>query len=84
MAKVICNNQSFKQDDDDTLVMTSVKAGIPISCLSGECGSCKIKVLSGAENLFDKTEEEERFNLASDERLSCQTKIKEGEVTITF
>ncbi|WP_040480955.1 2Fe-2S iron-sulfur cluster-binding protein [Mariniradius saccharolyticus] len=52
----------------------------------GRCITCKIIVLSGMENLSPLTEPEEIYRdlgkLKPNERLSCQAKIMDGELTV--
>ncbi|PRY89590.1 2Fe-2S iron-sulfur cluster-binding protein [Mongoliibacter ruber] len=52
----------------------------------GRCTTCKMIVVEGAENLSAQTEREEFFRskgrLNNSERLSCQAKLKKGEITI--
>ncbi|MFI2829091.1 2Fe-2S iron-sulfur cluster-binding protein [Klebsiella aerogenes] len=50
-------------------------------CKTGNCGLCRVKVLSGMENITDKTLKEKRlFKLLGIEdqtvRLACQCKIR--------
>jgi 2Fe-2S ferredoxin len=51
----------------------------------GVCGRCRIRVVAGAENLASPTEQEEllaeKYGLASDERISCQAKVR-GNVVV--
>jgi ferredoxin len=66
---------------------------LPHGCLAGSCGSCKIEVLSGAENLAPPSAIESntlasiKENLGPDKmagriiRLSCRAKVK-GDVSI--
>ncbi|GHB42227.1 2Fe-2S iron-sulfur cluster-binding protein [Mongoliitalea lutea] len=52
----------------------------------GRCTSCKMIVIKGGENLDELTDREEFFKskgrLKTNERLTCQTKIKQGELLI--
>lgn len=53
--------------------------GIPFGCESGICSTCLIRIKSGAENLSERTDQEE-FTLeargaAENERLACQCHI---------
>lgn len=51
----------------------------------GRCTTCRIEVLSGAENLTPDTEAELRYRRAGrllpHERLTCQARLSEGQVT---
>lgn len=55
-------------------------------CKTGNCGICRVRVLSGMENITDKTAKENRlFDVLGvknhDVRLACQCKIT-GDVTL--
>ena len=54
--------------------------GIAFSCSSGVCGTCKIKINEGNENINEKTEEEEDYPLREDERLACQCEKISGDI----
>lgn len=57
--------------------------GIPFGCRSGVCGTCKIEVVEGSENLNELTSyEEEMGDRDKTHRLACQCVIKKGEITI--
>lgn len=58
--------------------------GVPFGCRSGLCGTCKIDIVEGEENLSELTEEEVAMDRDRKHRLACQAKIKEGTVTIKF
>ena len=64
------------------LVEGGMKLGIPFSCVSGSCGTCKTKILKGMQNLSELSEEEEDYGLAEGYRLICQCKIIGDEVVL--
>ncbi len=51
----------------------------------GRCTTCRVQVLSGAENLAPLTAAEERYRAAGrllpTERLTCQARLPAGEAT---
>ncbi|MBC6606814.1 (2Fe-2S)-binding protein [Hymenobacter sp. BT188] len=51
----------------------------------GRCTTCRLEVLSGAKNLTPDTDAELRYRRAGrllpHERLTCQTRLLEGELT---
>lgn len=58
-------------------------APIPLSCRSASCGTCRIHVLEGAEELLPPAEDEldllDVFNLTPPGvRLACQAKLRPG------
>jgi 2Fe-2S ferredoxin len=52
----------------------------------GRCTTCKAVILKGAENLIPKSPVELKYEgqnqLASNERLCCQTKLIQGELEV--
>ncbi|MGA8163592.1 MAG: 2Fe-2S iron-sulfur cluster-binding protein [Waddliaceae bacterium] len=72
--------------DGSPIAEVCEEAGVPFACTEGVCGTCVIEVKEGKENLSTPTQEEEDFlgEGTCDERLACQCKIKQGEVTISF
>ena len=78
--------------DNETLLDVARRAGVPLgnSCGGvGICARCKVRVVSGAENLSAPTSMEVRFGtargFAEDERMACQAVVGgECEVTTTY
>ena len=75
--------------DDETLLDVARRAGAPLgnSCGGvGVCARCRVRVLSGAENLSPPTSVEVRFGtargFAADERMACQAVVT-GDCTVT-
>lgn len=63
-------------------------ASLPFGCRSGSCGTCRLNVIEGMENLNPMTDREKDLfeNLTevdSQERLGCQIEIN-GDVKISF
>lgn len=54
--------------------------GVSFSCSNGVCGTCKIKITKGMENINEKTEEEEDYPLQESERLACQCQKLTGDI----
>jgi len=52
----------------------------------GRCTTCKAVILKGGENLIPKSPAEVRYEsqnlLASNERLCCQARLKEGDLEV--
>lgn len=84
MAKLIIENTTYEVPDGSPIVEACENAGIPFSCNSGECATCQIEVLEGAENLNELNQEEKVLGLDRKHRLSCQCKILGGVVKITY
>ena len=78
--------------DDESVLDVARRAGVPLgnSCGGvGVCTRCKVRVLSGAENLSPPTTLEVRFGtsrgFAADERMACQAVVQgQCEVTTTY
>ncbi|HLD00258.1 MAG TPA: 2Fe-2S iron-sulfur cluster-binding protein [Candidatus Nanoarchaeia archaeon] len=84
MAKITAENSSIEVADGAMLWQSCEELGVPFGCRSGNCGTCRIKVLQGMENLGSRNEQEEKMFLEADERLACQCRIKQGEIKIKF
>ena len=72
---------------DESLLDVARRASAPLgnSCGGvGVCGRCKVRVLSGSENLSAPTSIETRFSkdFAEDERMACQAVVK-GDCAVT-
>jgi len=83
MAKLIIGEKIFDIEDGSSISEICRKQGIPFNCNTGVCGSCRIKILEGAENLSDLQEEELEIGLDLNNRLSCMCTIKNGTVKIS-
>jgi len=88
MAKLILTNDGQEeelQDGSEIKDACEEKFNIPFGCKDGICGTCRIKVDEGNENLTDKNEkEEDMFPEEPDVRLACQCRIKSGTVKIDY
>lgn len=56
---------------------------LPFGCENGICGTCLVSIKEGAENLSEKTDQEEEtlevLLAYEDQRLACQCKVQ-GDV----
>ena len=85
MAKVRTGNQESVVKDGESIIDACEQMGVPFACKDGVCGTCRIDILSGAENLTDLTEQEKAMGGCDrDHRLACQCRIKKGEIKIQF
>src|SRR5690606_21364619 len=87
--------KEIEVEEGKTLYDELEKRGVvlPHGCLAGSCGSCKVEVLAGAQNLAPPSAIEANTlasiteNLGAEKvagktiRLSCRAKVK-GDVTI--
>ena len=82
MAKLIIESDEFEITDGSSLQDKCEDWGIPFGCTEGICGTCRVVVNEGAENLTPKTQEEQDAGLAENERFACQCKLNKGTVKI--
>jgi len=78
----------FQEGDDINVLRVSIRndCGIPWQCASGLCGTDRIRVVDGAENLeAPRRREQDRLGPLLDEgvRLACQT-YANGDVTVVW
>jgi adenylate cyclase len=84
--------KSAEAKANETILDAGRRAGVPIgnSCGAvGVCARCRVKIVSGSENLTPPTEIEgrvaERRKLDPDERLACQAVVNgDCKVTTTY
>ena len=76
--------ESIDVSSDEDLVDAGEKLGVAFGCIDGRCGSCRVEVVEGMENLSELTQNELDIGMTKDEpyRLMCQCKIKQGLVKI--
>jgi len=84
MAKIKTDNEEIEVKDGESMIEACEKLGVPFGCYEGICGSCRIEVIGGAENLSELTEQEKMLGMDANTRLACQCKIKKGEIKIKF
>jgi ferredoxin len=80
---------TFPEGDDVNMLRVAIRneCGVPFRCASGNCGTDRVQVVSGAENLSPvRKRERERLGnelLADGWRLACQTYAM-GDVCVTW
>tara|TARA_Y100000310_G_C20575834_1_gene760358 strand:- start:21 stop:290 length:270 start_codon:yes stop_codon:yes gene_type:complete len=75
--------KEVKDNDNFDLIDQAEELGVAFGCQDGRCGSCRVEVTEGMENLSKRTQNE--IDLLDDDpvhRLVCQCKIKSGTVKI--
>lgn len=82
MAKVVMGDEEREVKDGENITEAVEDMGIPIGCSNGTCQVCVCNVEKGAENLSEKTEQENDADLEDNQRLACQCRIKKGEVVL--
>jgi 2Fe-2S ferredoxin len=73
--------------DNESILDVARRAGAPLgnSCGGvGVCARCRVRIVSGAENLTPRTSVESRFSrdFADDERMACQAVVT-GDCSVT-
>ncbi|GIU69458.1 MAG: ferredoxin IV [Candidatus Woesearchaeota archaeon] len=84
MAILKTDTKEVELPDGSPTMNAAEELGVPFGCRQGVCGTCKVEVVEGMENLEPKTEREIELNLSPNERSMCQCKIKSGVVKIRF
>lgn len=88
MAKIFFEDldEEIEVPDSSPLWEPCENMGVPFSCKDGTCGTCKIRVNEGMENLSPYNDKEK--NLLGEQmgtvRLACQLKINGGRISITY
>jgi len=79
--------RSFEVSTGTTVLVSAIQNGLRLrhDCTEAICGTDRVKILSGKEQLSEKTENEEltleMMNAGPDERLGCVARIL-GDVTV--
>jgi 2Fe-2S ferredoxin len=79
--------QCFEVAAGTTLLVAAIQNGLQLrhDCTEAICGTDRVKILSGNENLSEKTENEEltleMMNAGPNERLGCVARVL-GNVTV--
>jgi ferredoxin len=83
------SGKTIEVDKDANLLRTSIRyeGSVPFKCGGGLCGTCKVRIVEGSENLskimkkeIDRLGEEK---ISQGYRLACQTFIT-GDVTLAW
>lgn len=78
----------FPDGDEVNLLRVAIRndCGIPFKCASGNCGTDRVRVIEGADNLIPpRRRERERLGELAEQgyRLACQTYVG-GDVTVEW
>jgi ferredoxin len=83
MAVIKTSQEQVEVPDGSRVKPAAEKLGIPFGCRQGICGTCKIEVLEGSENLDELNEQEEAMgDRDRTHRLACQCSILKGTIKI--
>ncbi|MFA6972175.1 MAG: 2Fe-2S iron-sulfur cluster binding domain-containing protein [Gallionella sp.] len=67
-------------------ISEKVGAGITYGCREGECGTCMMRVVSGMENMSERSVLEDKVlqeNMAGrNNRLACQAQVLGGNIVV--
>jgi len=81
------SGQCYEVEKGTTILVSAIRNGlhIPHDCTEAICGTDRVKILSGQQNLSAKSENEEltltMLNAGPDDRLGCVAQIL-GDVTV--
>jgi ferredoxin len=84
MAILKDDEKEIEVTDGDFVIDAAEELGVAFGCQDGRCGSCRVEIVNGMENLTELTQNEIDAGLTKDEqyRFMCQCKIKSGLVHI--
>ncbi|MBI3759729.1 MAG: 2Fe-2S iron-sulfur cluster binding domain-containing protein [Deltaproteobacteria bacterium] len=67
-------------------ISEKVGAGITYGCREGECGTCMMRIVSGMENMSERSVLEDKVlqeNMAGrNNRLACQAQVLGGDIVV--
>lgn len=67
-------------------ISEKVGAGISYGCREGECGTCMMRVVTGMENMSERSVLEDKVlqeNMAGrNNRLACQAQVLGGDIVV--
>ena len=67
-------------------ISEKIGAGITYGCREGECGTCTVRIVSGMENMSERSVLEDKVlqeNMAGrNDRLACQAQVLGGEISV--
>lgn len=81
------SGQTYDVKDGTTILVAAIQNGLKLrhDCTEGICGTDRVRVVAGQENLTEKTQNEEltleMMNATEEERLACVARIL-GDVTL--
>ena len=84
MATIIHDFKEINIEDGEAIIQACNELGVPFMCRRGKCGACRVRVVSGGENLSSKDAAEDMLGLEENERLACRCHIEQGEIEIDF
>ena len=83
MAVLKMGEKQVNITDGESIIDAAKELGVLFGCEHGICGTCRIGVLEGMENLSVQTPQEENLGCEGKARQACQCRIMKGTVTIT-
>ena len=81
------SGRTFEVQEGTTILVAAIRNGLhlPHDCTEAICGTDKVKILAGQQNLSSKSDNEEltltMLNADADDRLGCVAKIL-GDVVV--
>ncbi len=82
MAVIRIKEKEIELKDGSPIQEACEELGVLFGCKEGRCGTCRIEIVEGAENLSELTDNEKMMDATLTVRYACQCTIKKGIVTI--
>lgn len=82
MAILQLGEKQVEVKDGEPIIDAAKGLSVLFGCEHGICGTCRIEVLEGMENISDKTLQEINLGCEGNARQACQCIIKQGTVII--
>lgn len=82
MATLRMGNRQQEIHNGAHFIEEAKELGVLFGCEHGLCGTCRIEVLEGIENLSERTPEEIALGCEGNIRQACQCRILKGTVVI--
>ncbi|HLC85327.1 MAG TPA: 2Fe-2S iron-sulfur cluster-binding protein [Candidatus Nanoarchaeia archaeon] len=82
MAILIHKGKTIEVPAGSSIIKAAEAVGVIFGCKEGLCEVCKVKIVSGEENLNEPTQNEHEMMVEKPFRLTCQCEINKGTVEI--
>jgi His-Xaa-Ser system protein HxsD len=80
--KIVYKGKGHVIREGEELIDVCEKLGVQFGCKNGTCGTCKIEIINGSENISELTEVEKELGGDNKTRFACQCKMGNGDIEI--
>jgi ferredoxin len=84
MAQIQGDGKVIEVADGSKIQDACEELGVPFGCRDGRCGTCRIEIKEGKENLSEINYKEKELFANEDNRYACQCSIKQGTVKLNL